>query len=140
MLHDVSRTIFVSPVSSPDANPDAAPSESLQTLFDSPSGEGEVDLPEEEDTVGLHLALPSDRVQRLKDVAKQLGLTPSTVAERAIEMVCEEVITREGGRYPPRLHIKQYQARLDLLHAVQNEGETAPEVQGTTNADQVDDA
>lgn len=127
-------------MSSPDADPDAPSSESLQTLFDSPSGEGEVDLSEEDDTVGLHLSLPSDRVQRLQDVAKQLGLTPSTVAERAIEMVCEEVITREGEQYPPHLHIEQYQARLDLLHAVQNVDGTPPEIEGGNNTDAADDA
>lgn len=121
-----------------DANSDADPSESLQTLFDSPSGEGEVDLPDEEDTVGLRLSLPSDRAQRLKAVAKQLGLTPSTVAERAIEMICEEVITTQGDQYPPHLHVEQYQARLDLLHAVQNADEIAPEVAEESNADNAD--
>ena len=121
-----------------DANSDADPSESLQTLFDSPSGKGEVDLPDEEDTVGLRLSLPSDRAQRLKAVAKQLGLTPSTVAERAIEMICEEVITTQGDQYPPHLHVEQYQARLDLLHAVQNADEIAPEVAEESNADNAD--
>jgi hypothetical protein len=119
-------------VSAPDADPDA--SENLQTLFDSPPGEGNVDLPEEE-TVGLHLSLPDDRAQRLKAVAKQLGLTPSMVAERAIEMVCEEVITSQRDQYPPHLHVQQYQARLDLLHAVQNADEVAPEVADTDDAD-----
>lgn len=118
-----------------DADSDADPSESLQTLFDSPSEEGEVDLPEENETVGLRLSLPNDRAQRLKAVAKQLGLTPSTVAERAIEMVCEEVITTQGDQYPPHLHVEQYQARLDLLHAVQNADKIAPEVAGKNDAD-----
>ncbi|PSQ95156.1 MAG: hypothetical protein BRD55_11570 [Bacteroidetes bacterium SW_9_63_38] len=119
-------------MSSPDS--DAAPSESLQTLFNSPPEEGGVDLPEE-DTVGLRLSLPSDRAQRLKAVAKQLGLTPSIIAERAIEMVCEEVITIQGDQPPPRLHIEQYQARLDLLHAVQNADAPAPKIAGAQSPD-----
>ena len=124
-----------------NADPNADSSGNLQTLFDSPPDTENLDLPEEE-TVGLRLSLPEDRAQRLKAVAKQLGLTPSMVAERAIEMICEEVITTQNDQSPPHLHIEQYQARLDLLHAVQNTDEVAPEVDGTrdTNDPSTDEA
>ena len=86
-------------------------------FFDTPSWEQDAEEADDE-TVRLEFSLPDDRAQQLQDVAQQLGLTPSTVAERAIEMVCEEVITTHTDDYSPHLHVTQYQARLDLLHAV----------------------
>lgn len=136
----ISCIICCSDVSSSNTDPDADPSKSLQALFDSSSGEGEVDLPEEEDTVGLRLSLSNDQVQQLQAVAKQLGLTPSTVAERAIEMVCEEVFIRKEGQYPSHLLIEQYQARLDLLHAVENADGTLPEAEETSDDDETSNA
>jgi hypothetical protein len=53
-------------------------------------------------------------------------------------MICEEVITTQGDQYPPHLHVEQYQARLDLLHAVQNADEIAPEVAEESNANNAD--
>jgi hypothetical protein len=94
-------------------------------FFDTPSWEHNADAPDDE-TVRLEFSLPENQAQRLQAVAQQLGLPPSTVAERAIEMVCEEVITTHTDDPPPHLHITQYQARLDLLHAVE---------QADTNAD-----
>lgn len=122
-------------MSASDADTDA--SERLQTLFDSPPEDGDLE-PSEEKTVGLRLSLPDDRAQRLKAVAKQLGLTPSMVAERAVEMVCEEVITTQGDQYPPHLHVEQYQARLDLLHAVQDADAPSSGTAGSSDADSDD--
>ena len=87
------------------------------SFFDTPSWEQDADDADDE-TVRLEFSLPDDQAQQLQEVAQQLGLTPSTVVERAIEMVCEEVITTHTDDCPPHLHVTQYQARLDLLHAV----------------------
>lgn len=111
--------------SSPDAPQDQSSGDIR--FFDSPSWADESEASDDE-TVRLELSLPDDRAQTLQAVAQQLGLTPSTVAERAIEMVCEEVITTHTDHYPPHLHVTQYQARLDLLHAVKAaEGNDADE-------------
>lgn len=101
------------------SSPDDQQNKSTDALnfFDTPSWEQDAEDADDE-TVRLEFSLPDDQAQQLQAVAQQLGLTPSTVAERAIEMVCEEVITTHTDDYPPHLHVTQYQARLDLLHAV----------------------
>lgn len=92
--------------------------ESSGTLYDPPSGNAEPST-SGEDTVSLRLSLPKDRIERLQAVAQQLGLPPSTIAKRAIEMVCDEVVTIQNDNRPPALLIDQYQARIDLLHSVE---------------------
>lgn len=99
----------------------SAPSESSGTLYDPPDDASQVDAESsDENHVALRLSLPSDRADRLRAVAQQLGLTPSMVAKRAIELVCDEVVTIQDDARPTSVLIKQYQARLDLLHAVEN--------------------
>ena len=93
------------------------PSDSSGTLYDPPV-ETEAPEPNEEETVALRLSLPSDRAQRLRTVAQQLGLNPSLVAKRAIEMVCDEVVTIQDDERPTGFPFDQYQARLDLLHSL----------------------
>jgi hypothetical protein len=68
--------------------------------------------------VPLHLSLSEERVERLQAVAEQLGLTPSTLAKRAIEMICDEVVTIQNDERSPSVLVEQYQARIDLLHSV----------------------
>lgn len=82
-----------------------------------------------DDTVALTLALPEKRAQRLRDVAKQLGLSPSMIARRAIEMICDEVITVQDTYRPSHVLVEEYQTRIDLLHAVENEETKDPEVE-----------
>lgn len=92
-------------------------SHSSGTLYDPPSGSSESG-PQDDETVELELSLPKERAERLRAVAQQLGLTPSTVARRAIEMICNEVVTIQGDPRPPTLLVDQYQARIDLLHSI----------------------
>ncbi len=95
------------------------------TLYDPPDGTEAASV-SDDDSVGLRLRLSEDDVDRLQAVAQQLGLTPSTIAQRAIQMVCNEVVTiQEDGR-SPELLVDQYQARIDLLHAVENGTSTGP--------------
>jgi hypothetical protein len=103
----------------------APQSESADTLYDPPEHALAPDADESSgaDTVPLRLSLPSARADRLRAVAQQLGLPPSVAAERAIELVCEEVVTIQDDTRPTHLLIEQYQARLDLLHSVQAPGE-----------------
>ena len=98
---------------SPDSSSDAS-----GTLYDPPEDALE-EAPEGDDSVPLRLSLPPDRAEQLRSVAQQLGLTPSLIAKRAIELVCDEVVTvQDDARFTPVL-IDQYQARLDLLHSVE---------------------
>ena len=98
-----------------------SPSDSSDTLYDPPEAPTAPDAEssEEEDTVALRLPLPKSRAKRLRAVAQQLGLTPSLAAKRAIELVCDEVVTTPGDTRSTHLLIDQYQARLDLLHSVE---------------------
>lgn len=102
---------------------------STGTLYDPPQGETTT-APEEEDRVTLRLSLPQERAERLRAVAQQLGLTPSMVAQRAIDLVCEEVVTIQDDTRSTDTLIEEYQARLDLLHTVEEtangERETDP--------------
>ena len=99
------------------SDPTSAPTESFSTLYDPPSESEEV-APAEEESVRLRITLSEEEADQLKAVAQQLGLTPSTVAQRAIEMVCDEVVTIQKDNRSPHLLVDQYQARIDLLHAV----------------------
>jgi len=98
-----------------------SPSDSSDTLYDPPEAPmaPDAESSEEEDTVALRLPLPKSRSDRLRAVAQQLGLTPSLAAKRAIELVCDEVVTTPGDTRSTHLLIDQYQARLDLLHSVE---------------------
>ena len=106
LLHSVSN-------SSSDRPSDSA------TLYNPPS-EGQGPTPSDDDNhVSLRLSMPHERAERLRAVAQQIGLSPSTVAKRAIEMVCDEVVTIQEDTRSPSLLVEQYQARIDLLHSVQ---------------------
>lgn len=103
------------------------------TLYN-PSQKGRKDSSSDEENVSLRLSMPKERAERLQAVAQQIGLSPSTVAKRAIEMVCDEVVTIQDDSRPPSLLVEQYQARLDLLHSVHE----APEMPNS-NTDSVDE-
>ncbi len=87
------------------------------TLYD-PSPEESGSSASGDDRVSLRLSMPEERAERLRAVAQQIGLSPSTVAKRAIEMVCDEVVTIQKDSRSPSVLVEQYQARLDLLHSV----------------------
>lgn len=95
------------------------------TLYNPPSGSAESESQDAEN-VELELSLPEARAERLRAVAQQLGLTPSTVARRAIEMICDEVVTIQDDARPPTLLVEQYQARIDLLHSI-DDAESSPD-------------
>lgn len=113
----------------PTEEPSDPPTEEApSTLYNPvsiPSGEAESTA---DDTVALTLSLPEERAQRLRDVAKQLGLSPSMIARRAIEMICDEVVTIHDTYRPSHVLVAEYQTRIDLLHAIENEEADAPEV------------
>lgn len=102
------------------ADPDAeGPS-----LYDPPPDEGEdLDPNAAGDHEVLHLDIPKALARQLLEVATHLGLTPSTVASRAIELVCDEIGTVDDEPLSTDTLIKQYQARLDLLHVLEEAGE-----------------
>ena len=112
------------------SNSPPPPSDSEDTLYDPPAGDpaSEADATEE-DTVALRLPLSKKRTQQLRAVAQQLGLPPSVAAKRAIELVCNEVVTIQDDARSSRMLIDQYQAQLDLLHSVE-----APDENGTLEA------
>ncbi len=101
------------------SNSDPEPKE--PTLYD-PSDERTESIDntssEEELEEELELELPEELAQRLLEVAVHLGLNPSVVASRAIDMICEEVGLIEEEDLTSNTLIKKYQTRLDLLHTL----------------------
>lgn len=93
-------------------------SEAPDTLYDPPPGISG-DEPTDEDSVSLRVSLPQERADRLRAVAQQIGLSPSMVAKRAIDMVCEEVVTIQEDTRSPSILVDKYQARIDLLHSIE---------------------
>lgn len=66
----------------------------------------------------LELDLPRELAEQLSDVATHLGLSPSIVASRAIDMVCDEVGLVKDRELSSTTLIEKYQTRLDLLHSL----------------------
>lgn len=96
------------------------------TLYDPPSEKAEeVEAAEEEER--LRLEIPEKLARRLLDVALHLGLSPSIVASRAIDLVCDEVGLVEEQELSSGTLIQKYQTRLDLLHTFDLGVETQPE-------------
>jgi hypothetical protein len=100
-----------------DDSPDTLYDVPIKNLEDVPA-EVLGETSDEGDQVALQLLLPPDRADRLRAVAQQIGLTPSLVVERAIELVCDEVVTIQDDARPMDVMLDQYQARIDLLHSV----------------------
>ena len=78
--------------------------------------------PETEDTDTVDLEISKEVAERLRKVAVQLGLPPGVLASRAIDLICDQVGTAPDEKRSPNHLVKRYQARLDLLHAVQKDG------------------
>ena len=112
------------------SDPSPSSPHSEDTLYDPPDGlSAPSDEEPEEDTVALRLPLSKERAKQLRSVAQQLGLPPSVAAKRAIELVCGEVVTIQNNAQSSRVLIDQYQARLDLLHSIED-----PDTNGTLEA------
>lgn len=93
------------------------------SLYDPPSDGGEQLNPEAaESHEVLHLEIPRALAQQLLEVATHLGLTPSIVASRAIDLVCDEIGTVDDDPLSTDTLLQQYQARLDLLHVLEQAG------------------
>lgn len=73
------------------------------------------------DQVTLDLDLPIERARRLTALAIHVGLSPSKIASRAIDMVCDEIDPLDDRPLSTDTLIQQYQARLDLLHAIEED-------------------
>jgi len=115
-------TVHLSPVS----DSSVPISYSSGTLYDPPEDAPELESTET-DTVALRLSLPPERAEQLRAVAQQLGMSPSKAAKRAIELVCDEVTIIQEDTRSTDLLIDQYQARLDLLHSLEDAENERPE-------------
>lgn len=85
------------------------------TLYDPPRGRAE-DVPDRDDAVELEIDLPEALATQLSDVARHLGLAPSILAARAVELVCDEVGLVQNDELSSATLIQRYQTRIDLLH------------------------
>jgi hypothetical protein len=92
-------------------------SSSSSTLYDPPEGSGE-HVPEADAAVELDLELPRDLADHLAEVASHLGLSPSIVASRAVQMICEEIELTQDEDLSSTTLIQKYQTRIDLLHTL----------------------
>lgn len=95
---------------------DRSPSSSKPTLYDPPSADAD-HIPEEDPEVELDLELPRDLAEQLAEIASHLGLPPSVVASRAVQMICGEIGLAQDDDLSSTTLIQKYQTRLDLLHA-----------------------
>ncbi len=111
------------------------------TLYDPPAGEQkEVSAGGEEEE--LQLEISQGLATRLMEVALHLGLTPSLVASRAIELVCDEVGLVQEEDLSSNTLIEKYQTRLDLLHSLDYDVEQADQEASSEESfhwDQVDE-
>ena len=96
------------------------------TLYD-PSEEKTEEIEEEADEEELILDIPQELARQLLEVALHLGLSPSVVASRAIDMICEEVGLVEDDDLSSGTLIQKYQTRLDLLHTLNFDVESETE-------------
>lgn len=111
------------------------------TLYDPPDGE-QRNVSEETEEEELRLEIPRELATHLMEVALHLGLTPSLVASRAIEMVCDEVGLVQESDLSSDALIEKYQTRLDLLHSLDydlEQDEDTEESEESFSWDQVDE-
>lgn len=111
-----------------DSSSDHSEAENEPSLYDPPEEDGEtLDADGADDHEVLHLDIPSSLASRLLEVAHHLSLTPSTVASRAIDLVCEEIGAIDDEPLSSDTLIQQYQARLDILHVLEDPEEQEDE-------------
>ncbi len=101
------------------------------TLYNPSSEEAEELDPSSIDRTMLDLEIDRELAERLLEVSKHLGLNPTIVASRAIDLVCEEIGTlsedwrKDEEEFGTVTLIQRYQARVDLLQALKEESEEA---------------
>ena len=103
------------------------------SLYNPPDDGEEVASDASSDHEMLHLDLPKELARQLLEVATHLGLSPSIVASRAIDLVCDEIATVDESALSTDTLIQQYQARLDILHTL--EATSGDEERGTEETD-----
>lgn len=105
------------------------------TLYEPPAEEGDP-LTDQEEQEELWLDLPPELAERLMSVAKHVGLTPSMVASRAIDIVCDEIGLVEQQDLSSGTLLQKYQTRLDLLHTLDFDVEQAVQEERGRQEDQ----
>lgn len=135
------QLILISPPNLPccaDMSSSVSDHRNDSSLYDPPINEGErADLEAAADEEVLHLNIPENFARELAEVATHLGLSPSIVASRAIDLVCDEIDTVDESALSTGTLIQQYQARLDLLHNL--EDESGPSEEGEPEPENEDD-
>lgn len=124
---DFSRfdSILFAPMTAPsfddDPNVDSE-REDAGSLYDPPDGEGEEYAADQKgDCEQLRIEIPRELARRLLRVSMHLGLSPSLVASRAIDLVWDEIgtVSREEHLSTQTL-IQRYQARVDILQILES--------------------
>lgn len=110
-------------------------SEDDATLFEPAEDAGKV-LEGREEEEELQLELSQELAQRLMEVAEHLGLSPSMVAARAIDLVCDEIGVVEQQDLTTGTLIQKYQTRLDLIHTLDFDVQQAVEDEQNVEQDQ----
>lgn len=95
--------------------------EGATSLYDPPFDDGEaMTAAEGEDHETLRIKIPRDMARRLLRVSMHLGLSPSLVASRAIDLVWDEIGTVSDGSLSTQTLIQRYQARVDILQILES--------------------
>lgn len=105
------------------------------TLYNPSSAEAEELDPGSLDQDVIDIEIDRSLAERLLEVSQHLGLNPTIVASRAIDLVCEEIGTLDEDwrddedEFGTVTLIQRYQARVDLLQALKEESDeiTEPE-------------
>lgn len=108
--------------SSSDGTSSSAPdSEEPASLYDPPFEDGEDMGPDgDENHETLRLRIPREMARRLLRVSMHLGLSPSLVASRAIDLVWDEIGTvSDDDSLSTQTLIQRYQARVDILQIME---------------------
>lgn len=103
------------------------------TLYNPSTEEAEEVNPASLDQNELDIEIDRELAERLLEVSKHLGLNPTIVASRAIDLVCEEIGTPDETKRPDEDQhgtaklIQRFQARVDLLQALEDGSEDRPD-------------
>lgn len=128
-------------MSSTSSDPDR---ETEITLYNPSSEEAEELEPGSFDQNVLDIEIDQSLAERLLEVSQHLGLNPTIVASRAIDLVCEEIGTLDEDwrddedEFGTVTLIQRYQARVDLLQALKEESDeiSTPEPDPVDNREQ----
>lgn len=93
------------------------------TLYD-PSEEKTEEIEGSTAEQEMCLDIPQELASRLLEVSVHLGLNPSVVASRAIDLICDEIGLVEDQDLSSDTLIQKYQTRLDLIHTLDFDVET----------------